>query len=179
MTGTLTVNEITFNEIQWRSHAVIADASQAIVRVAKQSRIAQRTRREVMYGQVLLSVRSISALMRDLLNVYHAPDAIRALESAKPEDLTKIIDTMHDVHAKVEQTVALIHPTRYWRSLYRPYLESLKAHNDELESHRLAFCAAHSALLLLTPNDQYQLIRSLSEPGKPNAALRRAFGQEQ
>jgi hypothetical protein len=178
MTGTATFDEITLNEIEWRSHAVMADAAQTIVRVVKQSRIAQRTHREILYGQVLFGLRNMSGLMRDLLDIYHAPDAIIAIEAATPDQLSHIVEMMRDVHDKIDKTMGMVHPTRYWRSLYRPHLAKLKAYNDELESHTRAFCANDSALILLTKGDQDQLVEALFNPPEPNAALRRAFGRK-
>jgi hypothetical protein len=156
----------------------MADASQTIARVAKQSRIAQGTRRAVLWAQILLGVRSMSGIMRDLLDIYHAPDAILALEAATPEQLSRIVETMRHVHSKVEETIVMVHPTRHWRRLYRPYLRKLKEYNDELDSHVRAFCASDSALILLTKRDQDHLAESLLNPPEPNAALRRAFGRK-
>ena len=178
MTGATTFNEITLNEIEGRSHAVMAGASQAIVRVAQQSRIAKVAQREVLYGKIFLSVRSISGLMHDLLEIFHAPDVTRTLESATPEQLNHIVEMMYDTHGKVEHTLAIVHPTRYWRSLYRPYLETMRAYNNELASHARTFSSSDSALILLTKRDQDHLTDSLSNPPEPNAALRRAFARK-
>jgi hypothetical protein len=178
MIGTPTFNEITLKEIEWRSHAVIAGASQTIVQVVKQSRIAQRTRREVLYGQILLGIRNLSGLMRDLLDLFHAQNAIMTLEAATPEERGRIVETIRDVHASVEETTARLHPTRHWRKLYRLYVEKIKTCNAELESHANAFSAIGSQLILLTKNDQDQLMDALLRPSEPNDALRRAFARK-
>jgi uncharacterized protein DUF1778 len=178
MTGTATFNEVTLKEIEWRSHAVIAGTAQTIVRVVKQSRVGQSARREILHGQILLNVRSISGLMRDLLNLFHAGDAIVTLEGVTPEQREHIVETLRDVHVNVEDTIARLHPTRYWKKLYRSSVAKLKAYNAELEAHASAFCATDSQLILLTKNDQDQLLDALSRPAKPNAALRRAFARK-
>jgi hypothetical protein len=168
----MTSNELTFSEIEWRSYAVMAEAGQTIVRVAQQSQIAQRARREFLQAQIYFGIRSMSGLLRDLLDIYHAPDAILALEAASPEQLIHTTESMRDIHSKVEQTIARIHPTRYWRSFYRPFLKSLKAYNDELATHACAFEANNSALILLTKKDQDHLVDSLLNPSRPNDTLR-------
>jgi hypothetical protein len=176
MTATTCINDITFNEIEWRSHAVLADASQAMVRVAKQSRIAAGTQRQFVYFQIYRNVRSMAGLMTNLLNLYHAPDAIRALEAAPPEQLHHIVATMTEIHDKVNQTVDSVNAPKYWDKLYRPLLQQLTGYNDELASHAGAFLAkADSALILLSKRDQDQLLESLLNPPSPNASLRRAF----
>jgi hypothetical protein len=176
MSATTFSDDITFNEIQWRSHAVIADGAKAIVKAASRSKIANGVRLQTLYFQIYQNVRSMSTLTNEILDLFHAPEAIMAIEAAAPEDMQTIVETMNRVHAKIEQTLQQVKPPKYWGKLYKPVFDRLSANNVELRSHSLAFAdKAHTALILLSRRDQLCLLESIQNPPEPNAALRRAF----
>ena len=163
---------ITIEEFEARSYSVLADASQTIVKMAKESRV-------VTHYQVLRGLTSIGEDMRGLLAFFHTADMIHALESATPEQLGNIPARMRDVHDKIEQTISLIHSKKlgYWKSLYDTRVKKLETYNRELDSH-VYVLTENQSLILLTKKDQDRILESLAKPPKPNESLRRAFAQK-
>jgi hypothetical protein len=180
MAGTLTCtyDQLVFNEIESRIYAVMAEATQTLGQVVKQSQIVQSTRTDILFGRYLLATRSISGKMRKLIGGFHTADAIKTLEAARPEDLESLAERMLVLHKKVKETLDAIRPPRYWRELFRNTADELNAYNEELAAHAHAFEMKSGALLVLSKNDQDILVDSLLNPPQPNAALREAFAKK-
>ena len=161
---------LTFDEFEARSYSVLADASQTIVRMAKESRA-------VTHYQILRDLTSICDDMRSLLDLFHDQNGIPALENATPEQLENIPIRMRAVHSKNEQIISTIHSKKlgYWKHLYDTRVKRLEAYNCELDSHAYALSEGPSSVLLLTKRDQDRILESLANPPSPNDALRRAF----
>lgn len=164
---------IAIAELEWRSYAVLAKAGETISAVARQSRHA------VFYYSVLRDTKSIANSMRDLLDMFHAPDSIQAFEAATPDQLSGLIEKGRNIHSKLEEVTYKIRRLRlgYWERLYRGPLIRLDDYNQELERHLTSFAASDQQTLLLTKRDQEQLLASICNPPEPTEALRRAFAK--
>jgi hypothetical protein len=163
----------TFDELEWRSYSIKADVGQVIERATAQSSLA------LTHYRVLRGLRSVSGTMDELLQMFHRTEHLRALESASPEELTKILTKLSDVAPKVAGMIGTLRSMDlgYWRPLYRRLLGPLENYNRELQSHVESFGSADATLVLLTTAGQHALLKSLQSPPEPNAALRRAFAR--
>lgn len=164
---------LTFDEFEARSYSVLAVASHAIVRMAKQSRA-------VSHYLLLRDLGLICDDTRSLLEFFHESDSIVALEVAGPEQLGTVPARLRAIHGKIEQTVSLIRSKKfgYWERFYEARAKTLEAYNLELDSHVYALSESQSSVLFLTKRDQDRVLESLANPPKPNEALRRAFARK-
>jgi hypothetical protein len=186
MTGSTTFEgDVTIETIEWRSHDVMARAGKAIVKsqLAQNAQLqvakfSHRAEQRIAYLVILVSVRKISELMQSLLDLLHSADCIRVLEAATPEQLTQLSQSMSELHGKIERFDLMIRPTRYWKSWFRTELAKILCQNEQIASHVEAFSSVETQLLLLTRNDQDQLLKALSKPETAAAKLRRAFAQK-
>jgi hypothetical protein len=164
---------ITLNTLEGLSYSILADTSQTIVTVAKDSRFA------VKHYHIIRHLKSINTKMRELVSILHTPESIRVLESIPTEQLATLAELMREVPIKTVEMIGQIRslPLGYWVRFYRPHLLALEASNSELYAHVTAFTSADLRPILLTKEEQAELVASLLNPGKPNGTLRRAFSR--
>jgi hypothetical protein len=162
---------ITLNELEGRSHAILADASLTIVKVA------QHSRQAIKHYNLLRSLSSITGKMEGFLVFLHTVDFINFVDIAPPENVIRVAAIVHEIPDKVNELLYEIQSTEkgYWHKLYRPVLKRLETSNRELQAHVAALSREDSPRLLLSKTDQDQLVASLLDPPEPNEALRRAF----
>lgn len=162
---------ITFDELEYRSYSVMAAASEAIVKVARESR------HSVTHYKIVLSLRAVSRDMKDLLAMMHSKESIVVIESASLEQLSELAQRLSEVHAKVVQAIAKIRSRRsgYWGHLSQSPLTTLERYNNELDAYVRAFKDAEPRLILLSKADQEQLLAAILTSTGPSAELWRAF----
>lgn len=165
---------ITFDELERRQNSVMADISQAVVRL--HSKLA------ITHWKVFQVLRSTDSGLEDLLARFREPDTLVVLEAASPEQLQRLVDNLRQLDEKVAVLVRAIRSLEnlgHWRKFYRK-----RGHvKEQLRLRLVAQIEALSptdgaSLILLTGTDQEHLVNALLTPAEPNEALRRAFARK-
>lgn len=167
---------ITFNQLEGRSHSVMAEASQTIVRVRQQSSLA------VTHWRVLRSLKWMNSNLQKLLFQFYAADTILTLEAASTEQIHGLAVTVGELNLKMREVLTSIHSLDgkigYWSTLYRPHVRGLEKQTLEVAALADRLAATDAPLVLLTKDAQDHLVKTLLDPPEPNAALRRAFARK-
>lgn len=123
------------------------------------------------------SLRVMTDLVSKLVDSFHRPDVIRAVERhCENGPLDEIIALLADSLKRSHETAVLARqvtiPFPYWAEVWTRNLQNLESRNEELAAHIRAFSSGQK-VLLLTREQQEQLIDMLLDPPEPSPGLRR------
>ena len=165
---------IAINELEWRSHAVMADAGRVISGLASDAKIAHK------HYSLLNKLNSLNGNLSDLLRTFHSQQSISTLESVDSDQLEKICKMLSEIVSKTKEIDREIRTleVKYWKPFYEARRKKLVLYNEELISHINAFEQSESALIVLSKKDQDFFLQSLLDSPEPNLALRRAFARK-
>ena len=168
---------ITFDELEWRHHSIMADTSQALVRLHQHSKLA------ITHWRVLHLLKSSDGRLEDMLARFSDPDTLIVFEAASVEQLRSLVVNLRQLDEKVAELVRAIRALEkdlgYWRRFYRTRGQVKEQLRLRLVAQIEALSPTHGAsLILLTKTDQEHLVNALLTPAEPNEALRRAFARK-